>query len=291
MRNKKIYLFISLFLLLLLVWQVIDLTKTNKDQSVVVKIALREVGHQLLLANNDATSIVLPVVAMEKSKYQISFQKDLTIDPTNLVDIVQESFHKASLTKHYLVEVISCAAKEVVYSYEVKNINGKDIIPCRGRVLPKSCYTITIYFTNNNTYSFRNTYVLIFINILALLLFQLLFFKKEKRENVQGRSEEKELIGSFVFYPKQNKLVKEAIEISLSKKECELLAIFIAKPNQIIKREELTKKVWEDHGVIVGRSLDTYISKLRKKLKIDTTIKLLNIHGVGYKLEVNKDVI
>ena len=59
------------------------------------------------------------------------------------------------------------------------------------------------------------------------------------------------------------------------------------RPNQIIKREELTKKVWEDNGVFVGRSLDTYISKLRKKLQDDDSIQLINIHGIGYKLEVN----
>ncbi|MDD7915612.1 helix-turn-helix domain-containing protein [Polaribacter ponticola] len=76
-------------------------------------------------------------------------------------------------------------------------------------------------------------------------------------------------------------------EITLSKKECELLEIFVANENQVVKREDLTKQVWEDNGVIVGRSLDTYISKLRKKLQEDTSIKLTNIHGVGYKLEVN----
>ena len=94
------------------------------------------------------------------------------------------------------------------------------------------------------------------------------------------------LLGSFRFYPAQNKLVKEAIEIPLSKKECELLEIFVARPNQVIKRDELTKRVWEDNGVVVGRSLDTYISKLRKKLIEDKTIKLTNVHGVGYKLEI-----
>ena len=93
-------------------------------------------------------------------------------------------------------------------------------------------------------------------------------------------------IGSFQFYAEQSKLIKEAVEISLSKKECELLEIFVAKPNQIIKRDELTKRVWEDQGVFVGRSLDTYISKLRKKLKDDDSIKLTNVHGIGYKLEI-----
>ena len=65
-----------------------------------------------------------------------------------------------------------------------------------------------------------------------------------------------------------------------------MLTIFIAQPNQIIKRDELTKKVWEDNGVFVGRSLDTYISKLRIKLKADESVKLINVHGVGYKLEI-----
>ena len=82
--------------------------------------------------------------------------------------------------------------------------------------------------------------------------------------------------------------MKQTEEISLSKKECELLEIFVAHPNQIIKRDELTKKVWEDHGVFVGRSLDTYISKLRKKLQDDSSIKITNVHGVGYKLELNQ---
>ena len=57
---------------------------------------------------------------------------------------------------------------------------------------------------------------------------------------------------------------------------------------EIIKREELSKKVWEDNGVFVGRSLDTYVSKLRKKLKQDSALKIINVHGVGYKLEVTK---
>ena len=67
-----------------------------------------------------------------------------------------------------------------------------------------------------------------------------------------------------------------------------MLAIFADSPNQIIKRDELSKKVWEDNGVFVGRSLDTYISKLRKKLKEDSSIKITNIHGIGYSLEIKE---
>lgn len=128
-------------------------------------------------------------------------------------------------------------------------------------------------------------FIILFLGIAGVFIID--FYKTKQAELIKGSKNNYTKIGSFHFYPDQNKLVKEAVEISLSKKECELLAIFIANPNQIIKRDELTKKVWEDHGVFVGRSLDTYISKLRKKLQEDDSIKITNVHGVGYKLDTS----
>lgn len=74
--------------------------------------------------------------------------------------------------------------------------------------------------------------------------------------------------------------------IPLTIKECELLQLFSEQPNTVVKREFLIKTVWEDQGVFVGRRLDTYISKLRKKLSLDPNISLVNVHGVGYRLEL-----
>jgi DNA-binding response OmpR family regulator len=65
-----------------------------------------------------------------------------------------------------------------------------------------------------------------------------------------------------------------------------LLYIFASAPNEIIDRNRLQKEIWEDEGIIVGRSLDVFISKLRKKLENDSTVRLVNIHGKGYKLEI-----
>ena len=126
----------------------------------------------------------------------------------------------------------------------------------------------------------------ILIPLILGIAYRRFYNKEETAATLKEKTQEHKILGSFQFYPEQNKLIKKATEIPLSKKECELLEIFVANPNQIIKREELTKKVWEDNGVFVGRSLDTYISKLRKKLQEDENIKLTNVHGVGYKLEV-----
>lgn len=287
MSSKNKYLYYGLFLLVLIAWQFSDSFKRNKEKSELVKIALREVGHQLLLSNQDSTSLVLPVVVLEKSKYKLSFQEQLSIEPNSLVNVVQKSFEKAALSKYYRVEVIKCTDKEVAYSYEIKDTKELSIIPCSGRLLPKNCYTIAIHFTDKTIFSFKNEIVILALIFMIFTMYQFLFRKRKQVVIVEERNGNGAIIGSFVFYPEQNILVKEAIEIRLSKKECELLAIFVAKPNQVIKREELNKRVWEDHGVFVGRSLDTYISKLRKKLEADTTIKLINIHGVGYRLEIN----
>lgn len=286
MSKKRIYSYSGLLLIALITWLFLQPSTEQTNFSEKVKIALRDVGNNLLLTNKDTTSLILPVKELSRSKYELSFQSQLTFEPNTLVSIVEESFKKASLPTDYRVEVIQCVDGEVGYSYQITANEESTIIPCVGRVLPKNCYTIQVRFTEIKA-SFYKISTFIYISIfIVFILMELFFFRKKPVEKTIESNENYASLGSFQFYPTQNKLVKQATEISLSKKECELLQIFIANPNQIVTRDELTKKVWEDNGVIVGRSLDTYISKLRKILKDDETIKLTNIHGVGYKLEI-----
>jgi len=259
----------------------------NKDFSEVIKVALRDVGHKILLINQDSTSLVKPVLELEDQKYQLSFQEPVSIHPDSLVNIIKSSFQKASLPKYYLTEVKQCEDGEVAYSYEMKENVDKDIVPCGGRQLPKACYIVSVRFTQSISYQNNNLKYLFYVLIAAIFIITFVLYSYRVKNSTKINNDEYASIGSFQFYKEQNKLVKKATEISLSKKECELLAIFVAHPNQIIKREDLMKQVWEDNGVFVGRSLDTYISKLRKKLQTDESIKLTNVHGVGYKLEVN----
>lgn len=93
------------------------------------------------------------------------------------------------------------------------------------------------------------------------------------------------LVGSYRFEEKQGTLSNDVETITLSAKEAKLLRIFAAEPNCLIERDRLLKEVWEDEGVFTGRSLDMFISKLRKKLKNDTSLRLINVRGKGYTLE------
>jgi DNA-binding response OmpR family regulator len=73
---------------------------------------------------------------------------------------------------------------------------------------------------------------------------------------------------------------------TMTAKEAKLLRLFCLHKNKVIDRDVIQKAIWEDEGYFVGRSMDVFISRLRKLLKADASVGLINIHGVGYKLEV-----
>ena len=72
----------------------------------------------------------------------------------------------------------------------------------------------------------------------------------------------------------------------LTKKEAELLKLLCLNRNGILERETALKLAWGEDDYFLGRSMDVFISKLRKYLKADSKIKITNVHGVGFKLEV-----
>ena len=261
---------------------------TQVDINSRTKVALRNAGHELLLSNGDSTSLVRPVVEVEPHIFNLTFENELAFDPDVLHEALKKTFETANLPKSYRVEVIQCNDNEVGYSYELFGLTKEKLVSCDGRFLPEECYTIQLSYTqvaietSNNNLAFYGLVAL----VLAFLFF--VFYSRFTARSHHHTTDDSQALGIFKFYPEQNMLIKEAHEISLSKKECELLSIFIEQPNQVIKREELMKRVWEDNGVFVGRSLDTYISKLRKKLQDDESLKISNVHGVGYKLEVMK---
>ncbi|WP_299436798.1 winged helix-turn-helix domain-containing protein [uncultured Aquimarina sp.] len=255
-----------------------------------IKVALRAVGNKLLLKNNDPLSLVLPIREISDYTFELSFEKELAIDPETLVSIIDAELKKTGLPENYITEVIQCKTKEVSYSYEILGPLKDNEIPCLGRKLPVSCYTIQIIMLQEEIPSLygalSNTYTLSLLVLLVLLITGTTLFKKKFKENIAVVTSNHIPIGNLLFHPNEQKLSKDGHEITLTVKESELLSIFAQHPNQIVKRELLIKQVWEDNGVVVGRSLDMFISKLRKKLGKDSDVKIVNIHGVGYRLEI-----
>lgn len=95
-------------------------------------------------------------------------------------------------------------------------------------------------------------------------------------------------IGELQYFYQENRLITPQREINLTTKENELLKIFFENVNKTVVRSIALKKIWKDDSYFNARSMDVYIAKIRKYLADDSTIKILTIHGEGFKLvEVN----
>jgi DNA-binding response OmpR family regulator len=97
-------------------------------------------------------------------------------------------------------------------------------------------------------------------------------------------------IGEFAFdYPNQT-LIHNRETRQLTSKEAELLRILCLNMGQALRRDVALKAVWGDDTYFNGRSMDVYITKLRKYLKLDESVEIVNVHGLGYKLNVRVSV-
>lgn len=91
-------------------------------------------------------------------------------------------------------------------------------------------------------------------------------------------------IGAFIFDAQKQTLAFDGETKKLTTKESELLRLLASNANNILERNYALKSIWEDDNYFNARSMDVYITKLRKLLKDDPNVAIINIHGKGYKL-------
>lgn len=106
---------------------------------------------------------------------------------------------------------------------------------------------------------------------------------KDKEEEVSDKFE----IGDYFFDYTSQIISYKGQQQKLSTKEAELLRLLCLKKNDVLTREEALIKIWHDDNYFTGRSMDVFLSKLRKYLKEDPNVEIVNVHGKGYKLLVS----
>lgn len=248
------------------------------------ELLLREVGHQVLLKAGDSTSRVMPVKRIADDEYQLTFENPFTFQTDSLVKITTQLFNKHNLGGNYIVNVFEADKNAVIYGYAIADNEQQNIVACKGRKQLKRNYTIDIKFEEPTVLGLQTGYLIGGIPLIAFV--GLMMVRSSKKKTITEDTTTQFQIGQIWFDADNRQLTKADVTIDLTVKERNLLLIFARSPNEIIKRSRLQKEIWEDEGVIVGRSLDMFISKLRKKLEIDPSIQLVNIHGKGYRLEV-----
>jgi len=255
-------------------------TSINKKR---IKVNMRQIGHELLLYSGDSTSIVLPI-ENELNSYKIQFDSEFTFNPTELSNIIQKNLEKGNTSNEYIVEIEDCQLEEIIYSYEVSLASTVTEIACQQRIQPKGCYVIHISFINQEEYTSYLPHFMIGLLLLALLLLAY-FFKPNKKSNTDKDIDPNVIsIGDYLFDNTKMTLIYKGDIVELSSKETDLLFVLYSHKNKVVERETILQLVWGDEGDYVGRTLDVFVSKLRKKLAADSNIKIVNVRGIGYKL-------
>ena len=109
-----------------------------------------------------------------------------------------------------------------------------------------------------------------------------------RRINIKLEPEEEKIIGigSYQFDTENYTLTHPNFTKTLTKKEAQILKILTKYKNQVTPRDIILNAVWGQDDYFVGRSMDVFITKIRKYLKEDKAIQIINVHGIGFKLEI-----
>ncbi len=286
-----------LFTFVAVIFVVFTIKGGNEFDFAKREILLRRIGHELLLQSGDSTSRVLPLKQLAGNEYQISFEHAFSFQPNFLVATTQRLLAQDPLTSDYIVNVLNCSNGSVAYGYAMSKNKKDDIVTCIGRTQPRACYKINIKFKPMGFTIIRYEYIFGALLLLAVGGFVFLRFVSQRNAlpnapnvpSLSGLSHNAHTdmftFGAVLFDAQNQQLIIHEKTIELTGTETRLLRIFAQSCNEVIERSRLQKEIWEDEGVIVGRSLDMFISKLRKKMESDPTIKIAVIRGKGYKLE------
>lgn len=266
------------------------------------EVAMRLIGHHVLLASGDTASLVLPV-ERTGDRYRIRFSEPFGFDPGKLTATVDSVVRSTGIASRYIVEFVSCDSGQVVHSWQAALRPEQGMMPCMGREQPVACYQLWFTILERDPAAFaqdhvRNeadlaggdeeqghTWLLLLIGALALGGLAFVIHNKRRRP---APNEDPNLIriGEFLFNPRNMELSFKNERVRLTSKEADLLQLLSASPNDTVARETILATVWGDEGDYVGRTLDVFVSKLRKKLEADANVRIVNIRGVGYRLVV-----
>ncbi|MBT1700863.1 winged helix-turn-helix domain-containing protein [Fulvivirgaceae bacterium PWU4] len=165
---------------------------------------------------------------------------------------------------------------------EVKSTGSQEINPKREEIKPATSESPLI----NLIYS--GTLVMFSVTLLIVRfgnVFKPVRVQDKHPAAIKESVQELASLGKFLFDVEGQRLLLGSEVISLTDKECKVLELLHKSFGELIPRETLMQKVWLNEGVITGRSLDMFVSKLRKKLSSDPELRITNVHGKGYRLE------
>ena len=252
-----------------------------------VNLALRRTADALLKIAGDSTSRIPPVEQTAERLWLLRLERSFQYD--YLPELLQTSLDAYGITEHYEVAVLRCMDGALLLGYSWMDYAQRDEVPCGGRELPQDCYNLQVRFDSGPTKSGHFPVLgWVFSGMAALGMF---FIGKKWARLVPSKSESAPEVEGLVFGHSRLDMSNQTLicgekRHTLTYREAKLLHLFAQHPNQVLERSFILNQVWADEGILVGRSVDMFVSRLRKMLRDDATVSLVAVHGVGYRMEV-----
>lgn len=273
----------------------VDAWATIDDKQ--VELSMRAIGHEFLQSSGDSTSRVLPVQKNE-NVYRLQFESDFSFLPDDLVRITNKLLLDRGIAESYLAEVIQCDSGELVYAFQTSPHEDMNLAPCQSRLMDLDCYELIFTLNPKLEDDSKNDVAMLQAGtqdddkalwwryggaVVLLIVLLLLLYRSRERRSVLESKPGLIPLGDYYYDKINTELIYRDDRIELTGKEAELLQVLYASPNETIDRATILHKVWGDEGDYIGRTLDVFISRLRKKLDADSRLKIVNVRGVGYR--------
>ena len=267
-----------------------------------VNLALRFTAHRLLASAGDQTSPIPPVQQIEPEVWSV--QMEHYFDYDSLPPLLRRAFALHHVEGRYNVAVVNCQTEDLTLGYTAITGETTGAIPCGGRDQTAGCYNLRVSFPDRAALPAEAKKTWMWVAALAFFLaaygvyagFKSLIKKRGLKKHLTEATEKlpEEVLpgitmlrfGQSALDISNQKLLVKGKSRDLTYREAKLLQFFCRHTGQLLSRDLILQSVWGDEGILVGRSVDVFVSRLRKLLKEDETVRLANVHGVGYRLDV-----
>lgn len=277
-----------------IVWESTASSSTSRSYSdEKVNLALRRTAHLLLTEAGDSTSKIPPVHQIESGQWLLRLEQPFSYE--RLPALLQESFQMHDIQEYYNVMVLRCDDGELTlgYSSREREQNKDAGEACLGREREDVCCDLKISFpdllSEQNDFQYLKWLTALALGAAGALALQYLIRRKRKplpETDTASAGENLIVFGKSKLDISNQTLYSGSNVHKLTYREAKLLQLFANRPNQLLERQFILENVWADEGILVGRSVDVFVSRLRKLLRDDPAVAIAAVHGVGYRLEV-----
>lgn len=277
----------------LFIFQLVQISRPSAEgapSAATINLALRSVSDKLLTLEGRTTQRIRPVKQLSLSTYRV--QLDAPISYNALDSLVKTEFRSHAILAPFELAVYDHRHDSLLFgNLYMDGIRSEGRPVCLGREQIRVPMDFTARFHEHTTdaRTRATTWGLILLNGIAIIagVYGLLRSTKKEEATVTQEPSQVYPLGSLACDFTNQQITSKNGVVELTYKEAKLLKLFYVNQNQVISRDAIQKAIWEDEGYFVGRSMDVFISRLRKLLREDPAVTIITIHGVGYKLAVN----